>query len=638
MKKKFTYLFLVFSALFVSKTMFAQPTNDDVCNAIDLTVGGAPTPFTTVDATEQTNEVFPTVDECIFSWCDDPGVEASIWYTFVAPSTGIVTVNTCLAANTFDTQIAVWSVGDCNDFSTFVLIGANDDTQGNCNLGTSIFGSTMLLEGLTPGMTYYLQIDGYLGTIGTSEIEVFEDLPVSYLKFVHNAADSALAIVDIYIDGVLAGDNFPFRNSSGFAAIDAGVDVTVSICDENSTDAGTPLFTQVINLDPAKDYIGVLSGIVSASGYMPMTPASIELLDVYSAAPSGDSGYNIVGFHGVTDAPTVDVLNTNLANTLFDNVSYGEFNSEGIINVPASNYGIQVADQNGIPLPGLQYCALLADSADILIIASGFLNPANNANGPIFGLYRVNRAAGAFVPLYVGSCDVPANDVACNAQTLVVNAPPTLANNLFATVQDLEVVPPTTACQDTIGWCNSTLSNTLWFQFVANETGLANVNTCLEGTLIDTQVGVYTVTDCNDFASYVMVAANDDFIGGCTVATYASSINLYNLTPGATYYVLVDAYSSFTPGAFNIQVTAPVGVFETTRTGAIVYPNPAHDMLNIANFRNGSATIYNMAGQVVMTERINGGSTLDISALPKGVYHIQLISSTQNEVVKLIKE
>jgi hypothetical protein len=641
-KKKFTYVFLALSAVFVSNSMFAQAPNDDVCNAISLTVGAPPTPFTTVSATAQTSEVFPTLNDCLFGWCDFPGgAGASIWYTFVAPATGIVTVNTCLAGNTYDSQLALWSAGDCNDFSTFTLIGANDDTEGNCNLGTSIFGSTLLVEGLTPGATYYIQVDGF-GTItaatGASEIEVFEDLPISFVKLVHNAADTSLALVDIYVDGVQFGDNFPFRNSSGFFSLPSGVDVTLDICDDASVDNSSPLFTQVLNLDGTKDYIAVVSGIAAASGYMPMVPVTIELLDNVNALSPAPVGVDIIGFHGVTDAPTVDALVTELGVTLFDNISYGQFNSEGVINVPSGTYTVQVADQNGVALPGLQYCAQLNDSAEVMIIASGFLNPANNSNGPSFGLFRVNKGAGAFAPLYVGSCNIPANDEPCGAVNLIINNPPTLANNTFATFESQESVPPTTVCQDSLGWCNSTLNGTLWFKFDANETGLATVQTCLDGTTIDTQLGVYTAGDCNDFSTFTLIGANDDYIGGCAAATYASALNLYGLTPGSTYYVQIDGYDDTEIGDFYIQVTSSVGIAEATRSGVIVYPNPAHDALNIANFRNGSATIYNMAGQVVMTERINGGSTLDISALPKGVYQVKLISSTQNEVVKLIKE
>ena len=80
-------------------------------------------------------------------------------------------MSTCLPI-TFDTQAAVWSVGDCNDFGTLTLMAQNDDADGGCGAGDT-YASAFFATGLAPGSTYHIQVDGWGGSVGTFEIEIF---------------------------------------------------------------------------------------------------------------------------------------------------------------------------------------------------------------------------------------------------------------------------------------------------------------------------------------------------------------------------------------------------------------------------------------------------------------------------------
>jgi hypothetical protein len=73
----------------------------------------------------------------------------------------------------------------------------------------------------------------------------------------------------------------------------------------------------------------------------------------------------------------------------------------------------------------------------------------------------------------------------------------------------------------------------------------------------------------------------------------------------------------------------------------LVYPNPASDFVNInitgADSKGTQATMYNAAGQKVMSRSLqNGSHQLDISRLASGVYHINLVNSNGTENVKLV--
>jgi hypothetical protein len=102
--------------------------------------------------------------------------------------------------------------------------------------------------------------------------------------------------------------------------------------------------------------------------------------------------------HGSTDAPTVDVRSG--GNTLVNDISFGSYST--YLSLPTSNYTIDVTDASGTTIvksysAPLQTLGLQGQA--ITVLASGFLTPANNSNGPAFGLYAALATGGALVPL-----------------------------------------------------------------------------------------------------------------------------------------------------------------------------------------------------------------------------------------------
>jgi hypothetical protein len=147
--------------------------NDSICNATNILVDGSLNLFDNTGATVETNEPAPPATGCqtFDGWCNS-GLDNSVWFTFQAPASGSVNITTCNPGNTFDTQLAVYDSVDCNTPSSFTLLAANDDVPGGCGTGSSTFASTVSVGCLTPGNTYYIQVDGYNGAAGFSEISV----------------------------------------------------------------------------------------------------------------------------------------------------------------------------------------------------------------------------------------------------------------------------------------------------------------------------------------------------------------------------------------------------------------------------------------------------------------------------------
>ena len=220
------------------------------------------------------------------------------------------------------------------------------------------------------------------------------------LQVIHNCADLAAASVDVYVNGNLAVPDFAFRSATPFINLPASVDLDVAIAPGNSTSAAEAIFNQTINLASGETYIAVASGTVSVSGYSPATPFTLEIFSGARETAQG-AGTDVLALHGSTDAPTVDVYESAVtSSTIIDDFSYSDF--AGYLELPTLDFTLQVrtADNSTIvaayaaPLQtlGLQGAALT-------VLASGFLNPAANSNGPAFGLWVALPTGGALIEL-----------------------------------------------------------------------------------------------------------------------------------------------------------------------------------------------------------------------------------------------
>ncbi|HRH37365.1 MAG TPA: T9SS type A sorting domain-containing protein [Flavobacteriales bacterium] len=127
--------------------------NDDPCGAISLTLG------TTCSYTTYNNSAATASSGTIPA----PGCgnysSGDVWFSFVAPSTGLVTIRTSAGTLT-NMAMAVYSATACN--GTFTLISCDDNNGPN---NTSFLTLTPLE--LVAGQTYYLRVWGSGGSVGT---------------------------------------------------------------------------------------------------------------------------------------------------------------------------------------------------------------------------------------------------------------------------------------------------------------------------------------------------------------------------------------------------------------------------------------------------------------------------------------
>jgi hypothetical protein len=232
-------------------------------------------------------------------------------------------------------------------------------------------------------------------------LAVFEDgttamLPskTAMVQVVHNAADPAAALVDIYVNGALAIDGFAFRAATPFIELPAYLPHAVSVAPPNSNSVGDAIATIPVALGEGMSYQAVANGVLDPSAFA-VNPNGVSTafeLIVLPAARTQAQNSDEVDFrvlHGASDAPAVDVRLTNGGPVLVPNAAYTDFSD--YISVPAGAYTVDIT------LPGDANAVVATYEVDVtglaggsaLLVASGFLSPTDNNNGQSFGVLVV---------------------------------------------------------------------------------------------------------------------------------------------------------------------------------------------------------------------------------------------------------
>ncbi|MCH8554226.1 MAG: DUF4397 domain-containing protein [Schleiferiaceae bacterium] len=226
--------------------------------------------------------------------------------------------------------------------------------------------------------------------------------PTARLQVIHNAADPAAATVDVWVNDVKLIPDFEFRTATPFDDVPAETPLVISIQPANSTDTVGALFQTTVNLDENETYIVVANGVVSASGFNPATPFDLFVYAGAQEVAGNASETDVLVFHGATDAPAVDIDETTLpVANLVSALAYGDF--DGYLNLTTADYELllRVAGGNELAAYAAPLQTLNLDGAAITVLASGFVNPGDNSNGPAFGLWAALPIGGNLVPLPV---------------------------------------------------------------------------------------------------------------------------------------------------------------------------------------------------------------------------------------------
>jgi len=224
------------------------------------------------------------------------------------------------------------------------------------------------------------------------------------VQVIHNSPDPLASEVDVYLGSELILNDFAFRTSTPFVELPAGSEIVLTVAPSTSTSVADGIAAFPVTLTENETYVVVASGLVNPlGGFTPFQQFDLKIFP--AALMTADPGKTrVLVYHGSTDAPTVDIVETSVpTGILVDDISYGSFSNE-YLDLPTADYvlAVQTADNSttvqsySAPLAtlGLEEMALVA-------LASGFLDPSVNANGPAFGLFVSLPAGGELVELPV---------------------------------------------------------------------------------------------------------------------------------------------------------------------------------------------------------------------------------------------
>ncbi len=218
------------------------------------------------------------------------------------------------------------------------------------------------------------------------------------VQFINNIADPNLTIVDVWYNSTLLLDNVDFRTASPYLTVTTGQIATISIAPSWSASESEATAQFIMSFSDGQKYALVMDG-VRGSNFSPVQ--SIDLKVYTSAVKStvNASFIDVVFHNGATDAPTLDVLTNDGQETWLSGLAYGDFSNHLLLS--SQDYAIRVQNASGTVLGryDAKFNTLGMSGKGVLILTSGFVNPANNSNGAAFGLWAALPAGGQLIQL-----------------------------------------------------------------------------------------------------------------------------------------------------------------------------------------------------------------------------------------------
>ncbi len=213
------------------------------------------------------------------------------------------------------------------------------------------------------------------------------------IQIVHNAADPAAAEVDVYLGAALILDDFAFRTATEFLTVPSGIEITVSVAPSTSTSVADAIASFSYTLEDGQRYIAVANGVLNPALFAANPEGAATAFNILvkadvmeAAGTPGNVDFFVL--HGATDAPAVNVFARGVAQ-LVTGAEYTNFTD--YISVPAGSYIVDITPAGAV-IPVV--AAFTADLSGLgggtaAVMASGFLNPAANQDGPAFALIAV---------------------------------------------------------------------------------------------------------------------------------------------------------------------------------------------------------------------------------------------------------
>ncbi|MCH8558773.1 MAG: chitobiase/beta-hexosaminidase C-terminal domain-containing protein [Balneolia bacterium] len=292
------------------------------------------------------------------------------------PGTYELSVEVTMATDTDGAQVFFTTDGSDPDASSNEYTGPVTVTETTTFRAIAISEDDLILDSDIASATYTISQPG----------------EPAFVQFINNSADPSMAEVELSVnDG--EGEVYCWGQGSCASAvqeIESGMEQTFTVTLRDSDDV---LAEVTETFTAGEHYTVVLQGVEDPSGFA-MNPAGadigLELLVFSGTGDSSDRGEDEVSFyviHGSTDAPAVNITVQD-GPTLAINVGYGTRTE--MFTVAQDSYVIEVRDAGNNAVLYDFTADLSSAGGTYAILASGFVDPSENQNGPAFTLLSVD--------------------------------------------------------------------------------------------------------------------------------------------------------------------------------------------------------------------------------------------------------
>ena len=511
----------------------ARPDNDNFLDGEILFGASDSASGTNVGATEQSGEPSHTAS----------GGGNSVWWSWTAPASGEVTVNTF--GSNFDTILAAYTGGSVSNLTG---VASNDDSGGETQ-------SEIVFDAVG-GTTYHFAVDGYLGATGSIALDLFLEttgLENDNLSNSISLSGSSANVTGSNVNATIeSGEPFHAGNAGGSSVWwnwTAPTSGTVTIGTDGSnfdtilgiyTGSSVSNLTEVASDDDGGDglqsqvtfeVVGGTNYKIAVDGYFGIQGNIVLDLALGTTQISNDDFADSATLSGSSDNATASNVNA----TIESGEPFHAGNAGGSSvwwNWTAPSSGLVTIDTNGSDFDTLLAAYTGSSVSNLTEIDSdddgGFGLQSEIVFQAVAGTnYQIavdgyNGTAGNVDLALFLEADTLVNDDFADRTSLSGSQINLTATNENATV---ELAEPFHA--GNIGGAS------LWWSWTAPSDGTLIVNT--GGSNFDTVLAAYTGSSLSNLTE---VASNDD-----SVSYGLQSEVIFDVVEGTTYNIAVDGYN-----------------------------------------------------------------------------------------------
>lgn len=229
---------------------------------------------------------------------------------------------------------------------------------------------------------------------GVVRNELISGSQTASIQIIHNAADPAATIVDLWVNGQKALENLGFRKASPFIELPAGEPVVVGFAPATSKDYSDTIKTVTIPaLRPGRSYHFIAQGILDTASFVanPDNRAielTVHVAEGARAASETDGKTEVRIVHGATDAGEL-IIRSQLGVEYTSGMRYSDITPTYLAVEPSTDTLWVIDPETDKPVKGW-IANLSGNKRATVLLASGFLSPEDNQNGERFRLILVD--------------------------------------------------------------------------------------------------------------------------------------------------------------------------------------------------------------------------------------------------------